>query len=206
MLLGNGAGSFATAATLSSATPKSISAADFNLDGKMDIASSNASLNCVSVFLGIGRGSFGTSGNFTLTSGFSPIFVTGQDINADGKPDLVAVQNNFSVLAILLGNGSGGFNAPTYIVADAVSVCPGDFNGDGIVDLATAYNFNGVSILPGTGSGNFGLASNFFIGTQPRSICKADFNGDGKEDLATADILSANVSVLLNCTISGISN
>ncbi len=206
VLLGNGSGSFTTGATLNSTNPEVLSTADFNLDGKMDIAATNYTLNCISVFLGSGSGSFGTASYITFTSGFNPGFVISPDINADGKPDLVTVANNNSELAISLGNGSGGFNAPAYIITPALAVCSGDFNGDGKADLANAYNYNEVSILPGTGSGNFGAASNFFIGTQPRSICKADFNADGKEDLATADILSSYVSVLLNCTVSGISN
>jgi hypothetical protein len=81
-----------------------------------------------------------------------------------------------------------------------LSVAVGDFNGDGISDLAVAnFRSNNVSILLGTGFGNFSAPSFVFIGagTNPRSIAIGDFNGDGKSDLAVANLSSNNVSILL---------
>jgi uncharacterized repeat protein (TIGR01451 family) len=79
-----------------------------------------------------------------------------------------------------------------------VSVAIGDFNGDGISDLAVANSVsNNVSILLGTGTGTFGAATSFTVGTNPNSVAIGDFNGDGISDLAVANGLSGNVSILL---------
>ena len=78
------------------------------------------------------------------------------------------------------------------------SVAVGDFNRDGVQDLATANYFSAnVSILLGDGVGNFGTAANFAAGMNPYSVAVGDFNGDGNQDLATANFNSNNVSILL---------
>ncbi len=77
-------------------------------------------------------------------------------------------------------------------------VAVGDFNGDGIQDLATANAISlNVSVLIGTGGGNFAAATTFAAGLEPRSIAVGDFNGDGKQDLAVSNSNSNNVSVHL---------
>ena len=70
----------------------------------------------------------------------------------------------------------------------------GDFNGDGILDLATAnYAANSVSILLGNGSGGFTLNQTLTTDLNgPNALAVGDFNGDGKLDLAVANLGSAN--------------
>jgi hypothetical protein len=66
-----------------------------------------------------------------------------------------------------------------------VSVATGDFNRDGVIDLAVA-NADGVSVLMGNGEGNFQAARNFAAGSSPQSVAVGDFDGDGSPDLAVA--------------------
>ena len=78
------------------------------------------------------------------------------------------------------------------------SVAVGDFNGDGVEDLAVAIlNPASVSVLLGNGDGTFQAAVNFGAGFAPQSVAVGDFNGDGVQDLAVANARSHNVSVLL---------
>ena len=79
-----------------------------------------------------------------------------------------------------------------------VAVTGGDFNGDGILDLATANSgADSVSILLGQGDGTFGGPQDFGTGGFPVSITPGDFNGDGRLDLATANSGGNSVSILL---------
>ena len=78
------------------------------------------------------------------------------------------------------------------------SVATGDFNGDGVIDLATANaNSDDVSVLLALGDGSFAEQARYPAGTAPRSITAGDFNGDGVIDLATANEDSGDVSVML---------
>jgi hypothetical protein len=115
------------------------------------------------------------------------------DFNGDGIPDLaVANAGNYYTftggnLSVLLGKGDGTFQAAVnYVVGDSpTSVAVGDFNGDGIVDLAVSDTAgNQVSVLLGKGDGTFELAGTYPAGVGARSVAIADFNGDGRLDLA----------------------
>ncbi len=79
------------------------------------------------------------------------------------------------------------------------SVAVGDFNDDGVQDLAAAVQgTNNVSVLLGKGNGTFQAGRSFPDGgSNPRSVVVADFNGDGQQDLAVANQGTNNVSLLL---------
>jgi hypothetical protein len=103
-------------------------------------------------------------------------------------------------VSVLLGNGDGTFQAARNFAAGnrPWSVAVGDFNGDGIPDLAVANSYsNNVSVLLGNGDGTFQAARNFAAGSFPLSVAVGDLNGDGTLDLAVANSGGNNVSVLL---------
>ena len=76
----------------------------------------------------------------------------------------------------------------------------GDFNGDGIPDLAVAdYGQAKLTILLGNGDGTFTLKSSPSTGTEPYSVAVGDFNGDGIPDLAVANYGSSTVSIRSLC-------
>jgi VCBS repeat protein/FG-GAP repeat protein len=128
------------------------------------------------------------------------------DFNGDGMQDLAVANDTVGIgsVSVLLGNGDGTFQPAQNFAAGSspFSVAVGDFNGDGVPDLAVAnLNSINVSVLLGNGDGTFQPAQNFGVGTGPRSMAVGDFNGDGKLDLAVAALFTS-VSVLINNTPS----
>jgi hypothetical protein len=79
-----------------------------------------------------------------------------------------------------------------------VSIVTGDFNGDGVMDIATAnQDHNYISVLLGNGNGGFQSSNDIGIGVTPVAIAKGDFNNDGILDLATANKSNNSVTILL---------
>src|SRR5262249_49912099 len=111
--------------------------ADFNRDGKLDLAVPNSGTYSVAVLLGNGTGTFAAPG--TYDAGGSSLSMAAGDFDGDGNLDLAVVNNQApgSVL-VLAGNGDGTFAAPvTYAVGTyPYRVAAGDFDGDGRSDLA----------------------------------------------------------------------
>jgi len=172
--------------------------ADFNGDGKLDLAATGPALE---VFLGKGDGSFQTTPVFSFSFNGSASLAVG-DFNGDGKPDLV-VTTRYAAY-IFLGNGDGTFQNPrkVFVGGTPYSIAVADFNGDGKQDLAVGNHEQGtVSILAGNGDGTFGPAVIFPAGPGPNSVAVGDFNHDGKLDLAVAntglDSKQGAISILL---------
>src|SRR5206468_12068046 len=114
---------------------------------------------------------------------------------------------------VLLGRGDGTFAQPVpyQVQAGAWQIALGDFNRDGIVDIATANRSafaqqtatpgsntsDTISILPGNGDGTFGSASALALGDPAnpfdgrflasiRSLSATDVNGDQAPDLVVS--------------------
>lgn len=134
--------------------------------------------------------------------GQSPRAVAADDLNRDGKPDLVTANVETGEVSVMLGNGDGTFQAPVaYATGGAPSaVVIADLDGDGKRDLAVADSTRGVvDVLLGNGDGTFQLpAATYPVGASPRTIVAADLTGDGVPDLATVDSGSNSVSLLVN--------
>jgi hypothetical protein len=153
--LGNGDGTFIEAAGSPIPLGQSLSAivaGDFNGDGKLDLAVTDAVGNNIYVILGNGDGTFQTPISFA--TGNAPNAIVAGDFNNDGKLDLAVTNYSDSTVTLLLGNGDGTFTeasgSPYSVGKGPVSITVADFNGDGKLDLAVANNLDGtgtVSIL-----------------------------------------------------------
>ena len=202
MLLGNGDGTFQPAVTVSPIAFGPMVAADFNGDGKLDLAVASPVFDTVSVLLGNGDGTFQAPVSYTV--GNWPTGIVEGDFNGNGRLDLAV--SDSSGVDILLGNGDGTFQsavldalAPPY---SPVAIVAGDFNGDHKLDLAIAeddpQNDDGeVTVLLGNGDGTFQPPMVFPVGLGPEGLVVGDFNGDGELDLAVANADSTSVSLLL---------
>ena len=196
VLLGNGNGSFASAVGyLTPLSPLSLAIADFNGDGKLDVATAdNAATGgkyYVSVLLGNGNGTLQGSINTEVTPTVPYALVAG-DFNRDGKPDLAVLDQAAKSVLILTGNGNGTFasGASYGVGTSAQAIVTGDFNRDGKLDLAiTNSGDNTVSILTGNGDGTFATLTPFTRSgfNAPSAIAAGDFNRDGIPDLVLVE-------------------
>src|SRR5215831_152872 len=141
--------------------------ADFNGDGRIDLAVTNNISSNVTILLGRGDGTFveqkpqgvPTSGPLAITSypnGPAPAGIVTADFNSDGRLDIVT--GNF-----LGGNGFG----------------------------------TGLSVFLGRGDGTFAYEAGYVVGQAPWRVVAVDFNGDGRLDLAVANQDSRDIEVLL---------
>lgn len=179
--------------------PDGIAVADFNRDGKPDIATANTGHDSISILLGTGTGKFAPAKNIKL--GRRPAELTAADVNGDGKPDLITANPNDNSVSVLLGNGLGGFVSAGVVGGLNKPVAPAaaDFNGDGLVDLAVPNNGSStVTILLGQGKGKFLAGPVLTTGNSPTAIAVGDFNGDGKPDFATTSGGFGHLDVTLN--------
>src|SRR5215813_3413770 len=208
VLLGNRDGSFQPFALFDCgcAFPVDVAVADFNGDGKNDVAETSSS--GVSILLGDGAGNLGTPR--VLTAGVAPDRIVAADLNGDRKIDLAVTNLGSNTVSIFLGRGDGTFGAANNITVGMGpdGIAAGDFNGDGKLDLAVANsgmaegqnrgpNANTLAILLGDGNG--GVSSTTFIPTEktPQQILLQDLNKDNKLDVLVSTLTMGDVSELL---------
>lgn len=149
ILLGKGDGTFTAMPVIPNTGqgfPKvtgfpSLAVADFNRDGKADLAVTNQLGNSLTILMGVGNGTFTLAAS--PPTGNLPGAVAAGDFNGDGIADLAVTNVNDDTITILLGKGDGTFiPQPATPATDDQpnSLAVGDFNGDGVSDLAVTTN------------------------------------------------------------------
>ncbi len=161
---------------------RSVATADFDGDGRPDLAVADVESSTVTVVLKAGTGKPGIVNNYPV--GTFPLGVATGDFTGDGKPDIVSTSNSNNTIWLLRNNGSGAFTASGIfnVGAGPVGIAAGDFNKNGALDVAVAVGA-GVNILLGNGNGGFS-APTLLLGSGAQ-IITADLNNDGKLDIAT---------------------
>jgi hypothetical protein len=202
VLIGSGNGKFKTPVyypTGVTVQSGSVTLADLNGDGKLDIVVSNAD-GSLSVLLNKGKGIYGAANVITAASGTQGGNIVIGDFNKDGKLDIAITNYSGTAINLLLGNGDGTFKAPisTPSPINPIALAAGDFNNDGKLDLAlTSWNDSGaLTIFTGNGDGTFAVGTTYKFnawtqcypsgGANPYWIGASDLNQDGKLDLAIA--------------------
>jgi hypothetical protein len=170
-----------------------MSIADFNGDGKPDIAATDSSTNKIYVYLNNGTGSFGTAKPSVIST--LPSTIAAGDFNEDGKQDLIVSVFSGSPL-LLTGNGDGTFTQQTNTTAPGcVTYIVADLNQDKHADVICGGN-GSLAAYSGDGYGNFQKATGFELGSAGlfTGLASADFNKDGKLDfVAVSPVLTAGI-------------
>jgi uncharacterized membrane protein len=202
--LGNGDGTFATLSSLATGSVLlSAAVGDFNGDGKLDLGVSYESSGnaLLAVALGNGDGTFGTLATvdtIPLPTGAFNASLTAADVDGNGVQDLVLYFKSCDPpnpcsgnLQSYSGNGDGTFQPALPSLGAPVgdsNVLIGDFNADGILDIAVA-----TGVLLGNGDGTFAANA---VALPQVATAVGDFNGDGNLDF-TSPANQAGVFVLL---------
>jgi hypothetical protein len=167
-------------------------AADFNGDGKPDLAMNSTA--GISILLGTGEASkpFESGATLALTDAGCPVVGS---LTGGGAADLL-VPSNQTVVAYL-GNGGGGFTqASTTSTPGGGFLAVGDFNHDGKLDFATSGNLLALGNGDGTFQTPVTFAPDLYGGFT--NIAAGDLNGDGWTDLVVTQDTDSFIYVLLN--------
>jgi FG-GAP-like repeat/IPT/TIG domain/Secretion system C-terminal sorting domain len=160
----------------------------------------------------VGSFSFAARQNFTVGNNFGYAIAVA-DIDMDGKPDVVSVNNasnSFSVLRNTSTVGSINFATKVDVTTGTgpIGVAIGDLDGDGKPDIAiTNYTANTITAyrnLSTAGNISFSSAYTFTLNTNPMGIAIGDVDGDGKLDMMAVNRSNDNVSVFRNTSTIGI--
>lgn len=197
IFLGNGDGTFFAPIYTLDGGAYSLLAADFNGDGKLDLAAPflMGTTYGTGILYGNGDGTFQPEAFPTSLNSFGASDVA--DFNNDGRPDLG--------FGVELNNGDGTFTA-----ANPLQGPPGitngfaDLNGDGVLDVSviddvsSQVQYSGVGL--GKGDGTFGSFQNTLNDGLITVVFLADMNSDGLPDIVFPR--GMGVGVLLNTTHS----
>jgi hypothetical protein len=151
ILLGNGDGTFTQAAgpPISLPSASAIAAADFNGDGKLDLAVTSNGSSTVGIFLSNGDGTFTPATGSPIPVGNTPYALAVGDFLGSGKLGLAVANFTDNTVTILAGNGDGTFSqpagSPVAVGKGPYSITVGDFDGSGRLGFATA-NLNDGSV------------------------------------------------------------
>ncbi|WP_437950182.1 FG-GAP-like repeat-containing protein [Sorangium sp. So ce296] len=199
--------------------PLAPAVADVNGDGKLDVLVANAESGSLlfpsgslSVFHGNGDATVQPELYYTgaplSSNAVVAVDVDGDGwldaVTVDGQTNLPLINGSISVYRNLGPSAPGTFDAPTSFTTGtpgSVHLCAGDFDGDGVADIATtSVTLSQVSVILGTGGGSFGAPTLISIsgtgGVQSSIACR-DLDGDGLSDLVVTSPGTARLSILI---------
>ncbi len=191
--------------------PSAVLAVDLDADNDLDLVAANRVTNNISVMLNTGTGTFAPPTFFPSHAGpeiAGPRSLAHADLDGDGDPDIIAVNQRRNNIVVLFNDGSGGLSAPMPVAVfnKPTDIEAVDIDGDGDIDFAVSHN--GTSTGPVAVLRNNGSAGGLWLGFAPivsypvgagcRAVSAGDFDNDNDMDLAVCNRDSGTVSILLN--------
>jgi hypothetical protein len=180
--------------------PIEVLTADFNHDGKADMAVLCA--NGVKIVLRDGK-SWRESANVDLSG--SPTSLAAADFNRDGHPDLAVADHDTFGVQVLRGDGKGGLAKHQLIRAKSTGaphvhgLLAADLNADGSADILFVSSGEGELVpLLNDGKGNFTSGPIVKMASNAWHPALGDLNGDGHPDAISADLSGDTISIALN--------
>lgn len=141
---------------------------------------------------------FVNSSRVTATINATDVATAGTAAVTVGNPAPGGGMSNPVYFQVVKGSYPIGYGKLEYSTdTSPQAAVSGDFNGDGIADLAVATGNNSVSMLLGKGDGTFPTHVEYPVPGHPIGIVAGDFNGDGKLDVATVDEFQSEITILL---------
>jgi len=182
-------------------------AVDVNQDGHLDVVTTTASrwfpkyeTHVVHIHFGDGTGNFFRHDVLKILENATGLLdARAGDLNGDGFIDLVLSGVPGSQGVALFGKGNGEFDLPGVPFGRSLHTrmsVIGDFNSDGVPDVAVTNTGWSISVFLGDGAGGLFPTGDFDAGLGPRSIRKADLDNDGHLDLAVTNRWGNGVSFL----------
>jgi len=189
--------------------PQEIAEGDINRDGKLDIVICYNNSSLISVFLNTSTGgliSFAAKADF---SGTLPVSIAINDVDMDGKPDIVATNpGGINTVTIFRNTGTQANLAFTTVDIPSgggypMNISALDLNGDGKPELAllnqlnTRLTFFENHCTPGSVSF---ISSSMPVSISAPLMVAGDIDGDGKTDLVTTNTTASAFYVMRNVT------
>jgi hypothetical protein len=198
--------------SLTTNTPVAVAAADLDEDGDMDIVSTNANGDNLTIFLQESPGSFATS-PITLGSVATngPVAVIASDLDGDDDLDLVSANEIGSNLTIFPQESPGSFATSPFRLGGLgtthrpVAVAAADLDSDGDLDLVSANSFSSnLTVFFQNSPGRFAAVplalGGFETTATPLSVAAADLDCDGDMDLASANSGGSTLTVFMQAS------